>query len=47
MDFGLIARDSSTGGLETKPFQAVEIHHQQWILANGARSELIPRLILR
>jgi hypothetical protein len=24
MDFGLIARDSSTGGLQTKPFQALE-----------------------
>jgi hypothetical protein len=23
MDFGLIARDSSTGGLETKPIQAL------------------------
>ncbi|MCU0571336.1 MAG: hypothetical protein MUF49_32825 [Oculatellaceae cyanobacterium Prado106] len=27
MDFGLIARDSSTGGLETEPIQAIAIHH--------------------
>jgi hypothetical protein len=41
MDFELIARDSSTGGLETKPFQALEIHQQQRILATGARSEIV------